>query len=1118
MKKQRLLVFLTLICIVALMLPLAVSAAGVPDNGWYQNADKSWSYRRDGQWVMDEVIKVGAKYYGFDYEGYMITNEQFYWNGDYYCAKADGTLRVNEWYQLDGEWYYYAAEGKSAYDFLQIGKSWYFFVWGGRMASDEYVWSNDYNGYYVINKAGTDSKKLSYGWTSAFGSDYYGYQDEEGNLRIAASEFVEYAGKRYCFHYDGKMAANEMVYDYDTGREVLATADGSILKSGWAQVNGNWYYAVEYNLYTYGVYAIGSKNYYFRDGKMYNIPGEYEDYYITADGSLMKNQWRNDTIGTPDEIGWAYYGESSRRIYYGEATIGGVKYYFNSGVMQTKTVCEGSDGVYIFDKDGKGAKVNGWFQHPESKEWMYAKDGYLAEGIMTIGSVTYAFESGYMVTEGYYWDDAPYLFDKDGKLVTKTGWQKMGGRWYYVMNNTGELKEGWMQSGSKWYCLTPAAYHNTVFRNPTGDDYYAADNTGACTQLTGNGWRLLSWGRVYLVNGKPIVNDWKQIGNDWYYFDGFGEAAVDDYWWIEGKLYVFDADGKMCKNGWFKVWGEDFYVDANGIAATGLKTIGGKQYLFSEDGWLCKNGVYEYNDTNYWLNGDGTVRATVKEGWNQIGGKWYYMRDGQMLQNKLLWLGDVCYGFGSDYAMCTNGVKYAWGDYYMFDANGKVLTGWQKFDGKWYYANPETDDPYIISNGIYWIDGKEYLFKDGSLFIGSTMMYGSYYTTDSNGVIISVTEMKEGWNYTGTGYVYIKNGERPTGWVGDYYVEFGEMLVNTTVEYGGKYYYLGADGRYIRNGWYQLPYGDYIYANSNGTLRCSEWLKLGKNYYYFYETRMVCGTIEYIDGQYHEFDENGVWLGQFNVEAETYPAKADGWQKIGGKWYYYHANTRQFGSRYIGGSWYYFNRADDGAMVTNELINGYYYGSNGVRAAYTGWKKIDGYWIFFDADHSVHAGWIKSGSGWYYTDYIYDFDREKEYTAMVTNEAIVSDGQLYCFNGSGYCAGAVTGSGWKSFAGDWYYLENGKVIRDDFYQIGKDLYYFDYDGKMLVNSIAYGETVAGWGEMYFGADGKAVKTAGWKQTEYGWIYIGANGFLYSDGIYRIGGVDYSFYGGVWVQK
>lgn len=1123
MKKQRLLVFLALICIVALMLPLAVSAAEIPDNGWVQNEDKSWSFRRDGQWVMNEVIKYGDKYYGFDEAGIMYTNVQFYWNDKYYSAKADGTLRVNEWQQVDGQWYYYAAEGKSAYDFLQLGGKWYFFVEDGRMATDELVWSNDSNGYFAIDKAGTGWQRLGKGWTAAFGNWYFLYEHEEYGLTPAYNEFVEYGGKVYYFDYQGKMVANNIVWDGEYN--YLATADGSLLENGWAKVGGKWYYAVEFQLTQWGIHNIGGNWYYFDGITMYDIPGEYYidygEYYITPSGVLLHNQWRNDTTGNPDEVGWAYYGDDCVRVRGQVVTIGGTTYYFNhNGVMETNSVHRGAGGVYVFDKDGKGTVVNGWFQHPGTKQWMYAQDGYLVTGIKTIGAATYAFDGeGYMVTEStYYYSGFYYLFDADGKLVTKTGFVKANGSWYYVNNTDGQLYEGWKEAGGKWYYLTPAMRANTVFYDYENDIYYAADNNGVCTQLSGSGWRQLSWGRVYLVNGRPIIDDWKLIGSDWYYFDAYGDMATNDVWRIDGKLYLFDVDGKMFKNGWYKLWGADFYVDANGVVVTDLQTIGGKQYLFSSEwGELCTNGVYYYEDQYYWINADGTIRAIVKEGWNQISGKWYYMRDGEMLQNKLLWEGDICYGFGSDYAMCTNGIKYAWYDYYMFDANGKLLTGWQKFDGKWYYADPYSEDPYIFDEGVYYIDGYEYLFKDGCLFIGTTTMYGTYVSTDSNGVIVEWQELVEGWNYTGDGYVYIKNGSANiTGWVGDYYVVDGWMLANTELEYGGKYYYLGADGRYIRSGWYKLPYGDYIYANKDGTLKCSEWLLLGKKYYYFYDIHMVHDAVVYIDGQYHEFNADGVWVGQVNESDPDADTRSDGWHKLGGKWYYYHAGVRQYGNRYIGGNWYFFSY-EDGAMVTNGFGDSYYYGSSGARAAYTGWKKIGGYWIYFDADYSMHSGWLKSGNGWYYTEYIYDEDLDTEIYAMIANQAILSDGKLYIFNGSGYCAGPATGTGWRSCGSNWYYVINGSVVADTFYQIGNDTYYFYSDGVMATNTVSSGRTVAGSGMMYYGADGRAVKTAGWKQVQGYWIYIGTNGFLYTNGIYRIGGRDYSFYDCIWVQ-
>ncbi len=1124
MKKSRLLLLVTVICLIALILPMAVSAEeAVRPNGWVDNKDGSWSFWRDGAWVTEEVIKLGNTYYAFDEEGYMITDELVYsWCQDlgngYFYAEKDGTLRKNAWYHdaMEDIWYYFGPNAIGPDDFQKIGKTWYYFI-GGYMVTDEAVYSPAYNGWFALNKAGNDSKRLAKGWTAAFGEWYY--IDSEGEL--VYDEIIEYNGNRFYFDYAGQMAANERFYFEDS--YYLAKADGALLENGWAQVNGNWYYAEDSYLYENGTYEIGGNLYIFEDHKMYNIPGEY-DYdqrYISGNGSLYRNKWRNDTIGYTSEIGWVYYGSNGYKVT-GLQEIGGVTYYFNyNGVMQTNCIQSAGGQLWKFDGNGKGTVIpNGWFQD-ETKQWMYNDGGYLLEDqIRTIGGKTYAFDyNGYMVTDDY-WDG--YLFDKDGNQITTPGWQKVGGS-YFLVQSDGTLFEGWKQSGKNWYLLWPAMAANDIFEDPfSPGNYYSADNQGVTTLLTGNGWRDLGWTRVYIENGKPAVG-WKKLSGSWYYFDEDYGMLANTSWIIGENTFVFDLDGKMFANGWAKAQGETYYVDANGVAVDGgLHTIGGKQYLFYSDGTVRSNsGVGYYDGEYYWFNGDGSVRATLKDGWNEIDKKWYYFEDGELLRNDILWLGDVCYGFGSDYAMCTNGVKYAYGDYYIFDANGHILTGWQKVDGKWYYACPD-NDPQIYENGIYYIGGKNYAFDNGVMQTGSFFMDGTLVTTDANGVITKTTELKDGWNYIGEGYVYLKNGEAFTGWVGNYFIDDGWMLFNERLEYNGKYYWLGADGQYVRGKWITLPgeYKEYMYADANGILACSQWKLIGGKYYYFYNTRMVYDDIRYIDGAYHEFDENGVWLGESDDGTIELPARGDGWQAIGGKWYYYHAGKPVEGEQYIGGNWYCFDF--DGAMITNAFggyysMEGAYYTASGARAKYVGWKQIDGYWCYFDADHTARYGWLKSGNGWYFLDYTYDEDTEKSYYAMVKNTGIIDNGVLYLFNASGYCAGATTKDGWYQAGSNWYYVSNGRAVEDDYVQIGKDMYYFDWDGIMVTNAIGEGRSINSYGFCYYGADGKAVKTAGWKQTKEGWVYVGADGMLYEDGIYRIGGTDYSFYDCYWVK-
>lgn len=1127
MKKRSLFILLALICMLAVLIPMTASAA--VEDGW-QEIDGNWYYGRDGQWVTEEVIRIGSVYYGFDGEGVMYDNEEFVCNGSYYRAKSGGALYCNTWYQDTlGYRYRYGADAAALEDFHLVDGKWYFFYGDGSTAQDGVVWSGTYMSYYALNREGTDSKALKLGWTQAFGNWYYLYEDWEMGIKPAYEEVLEINGVRYYFNSYNRMAANQVVWDYEHDQAYLATASGALLENGWAQVDGKWYYAEDYVLFEHGFKTIGGNTYYFDYYTMYDIPGELvfsyagDSCYVEPGGALSRNKWYKDKTGDPYYTGWVYFGDDCFRVL-GLQTIGGVTYHFDEyGIMQTNSVGTFDEGVYVFDKDGKGTKVNGWFKHPKHGYWMYAQDGNLAEGILTIQGETYAFYgSGEMVTDSYYYyydqesETAKYyLFGQDGKVITAPGWKKLNGEWYYVADKTGLLKDGWLQSGGKWYYFCPEMAHNTVFFNEGDGKYYAADGQGVTTALTGNGWKNLDWGRTYLENGKPVQNAWRKIGGSWYYFQMDGTVMYSDIFEIDGQDYVFDNDGKMVVNNWYRIYGNAYYADANGHPVKGLQTIGGKQYLFDSYGSLRDSGVYGVDGKTYWVDDEGVVIAQVKEGWNQIGGKWYYLRDGEMLRNALLWLNGVGYGFGSDYAMCTDGVRYAWFDYYMFDKDGKILTGWQKFDGKWYYAHPDTDDPCIVYNGIIEINGKEYAFKDGYMQTGSMWINNTYVTTDSNGVVIKYVYMQEGWNYVDGNYIYIKDGDWYTGWVGDYYIEGGYMQFAHSVEYAGNLYWLGADGRYVKNSWIKDSY-TWQYAKADGTLYTNEWALIGGKYYYFNSAYAVRNEVIEIDGKYHEFDKNGVWLGEWKYDENTVPEKSDGWHKIGGKWYYYYANNLQTGVRYIDGKWYALHY-EDGAMVTNAVFENYYYGADGTRANYTGWKQIDGKWCYFGEDHRIQHGWIRSGSGWYYTDWHFNEKTWEEYPVMLANQAIVYKGKLYHFDASGYCSGPVTKNGWYQAGEEWYYVQNGNAITDDYCVIDGAGYYFAYDGAMVTNASVWVNTVAGSHLYYFGANGKAVTKPGWMQTTDGWIYITAEGYLCDYGIYKIGGQDYTFVEGIWVK-
>lgn len=74
--------------------------------------------------------------------------------------------------------------------------------------------------------------------------------------------------------------------------------------------------------------------------------------------------------------------------------------------------------------------------------------------------------------------------------------------------------------------------------------------------------------------------------------------------------------------------------------------------------------------------------------------------------------------------------------WYFFDQEGYMKTGWLDWNGKWYYLHPVSDGTMgHMYTGWGMIDGLWYYFgSDGALMVNSATPDG--YQTDSNGVWI----------------------------------------------------------------------------------------------------------------------------------------------------------------------------------------------------------------------------------------------------------------------------------------------------------------------------------------------------------------------------------------------
>jgi len=124
----------------------------------------------------------------------------------------------------------------------------------------------------------------------------------------------------------------------------------------------------------------------------------------------------------------------------------------------------------------------------------------------------------------------------------------------------------------------------------------------------------------------------------------------------------------------------------------------------------------------------------------------------------------------------------------------------------------------------------------------------------------------------------------------------------------------------------------YRYRGKDGKI-VTGWQHIDGSWYYFKENGDMATGVADINGVKYCFDEDGVML--------------TGWQQIDGKWYYFGDDgTAKSGSQSIDGKQYYFG--DDGAMLTGwQQINGKWYYILDSGEPSTGWKEIDGKWYYF---------------------------------------------------------------------------------------------------------------------------------------------------------------------------
>ncbi|MDZ5128715.1 L,D-transpeptidase family protein [Clostridium perfringens] len=540
------------------------------------------------------------------------------------------------------------------------------------------------------------------------------------------------------------------------------------------------------------------------------------------------------------------------------------------------------------------------------------------------------------------------------------------------------------------------------------------------------------------------------------------KSEVEKCHWFKNGT---DGDGRT-------IWS---YKNKEGKNVVGLAEINGSKYFFDEYGRMQTGIIKDYKSNKIYYAESSGVLSNYK-GWKKINDEWYYFNGNGTLKTGWLVLGEKRYYLNDQDGNMVIGALAIEGKQYYFNSNGELVekTGWLK--GKnletggicWYYFDKEGN----LQKGFKNIDGVNYYFTENG-FMATDVQ--NVKQKDGNYKLMLFSE--NGKFIDKAGWYEVKDSSNNSSW---YYINSDYTLATGLKEINNKLYYFDPDsGMMISNKLQEVVMKDGskkdYYFNNNGVALINNegWQSQKENnkiiWQYLKNEQPVSGLQE-INGKTYYFNENTSYMetgvvdtgkGIYLFDDNGAKINKTGWIQNQGHWYYLNNDsTVKRDWLNSGYNWYYLN--DNGIMATQwKKVNDYwyYFGANG--AMQKDWKEINSNWYYLRNDGIMATQWEKANDYWYYfgTNGVMqrDWKEINNNWYYLRNDGIMAT-QWEKVNDYWYYFGTngAMQKDWKEINNNWYYLRNDGIMATQWNKINDYWYYFDKDGKMINNQYIDG--------------------------------------------------------------